>query len=141
MCCKVDICNVLHFWPTFLYNDVCLGFQKSAVLLDDFISTENGVWVNREQPVFDWMNLIRTKKGHTIVRSYIRKFLGYCFLKFLLYWNNKQLHVKQNILWVKLITSPDVNRLIVKSLTCFPIVVRLTSLRPDSGVYTLWVMK
>ena len=30
-----------HFWPTFLYIDVSLGFQKSAVLLDDFISTEN----------------------------------------------------------------------------------------------------
>ena len=64
---------------------------KSAVLLNDFISTEN-VWGNRENPVFDWMNLIRAKnKGHTIVtvmhmfyenllRSKI-KWFGYCFLK------------------------------------------------------------
>jgi len=50
------------FWPTFLYNDVCLGFQQSAVLLDDFISTESDVWGNTRKPVFDWMNLIRAEK-------------------------------------------------------------------------------
>ena len=50
----------LHF--CILYNDVSLGFQKSAVLLDDSKSTGNDVWGNRENPVFDWMNLIRAKK-------------------------------------------------------------------------------
>ena len=39
-----------HVWPTFLYNDVCLGFQKSAVLLDDFISTGNDVWGTEKIP-------------------------------------------------------------------------------------------
>jgi len=52
----------LTFDLHFLYNDVSLGFQISAVLLDDFICTENDVWGNRENPVFDWMNLIRAKK-------------------------------------------------------------------------------
>jgi len=63
--------------------------------LDDFISTENDEWGNRENPVFDWMNLIRAKKnkGHTIV-----------------------MHVFYEILL-------------------------RSSLRPDSGVYTLRVMK
>jgi len=51
-----------HFWPTFLYNYVCLGFQKSAVLLDNFISTKSDVWENRENSIFDWMNLIHAKK-------------------------------------------------------------------------------
>jgi len=37
-------------------------------------------------------------------------------------------------------TSPDVNRFIVKSLTCYPIIIRLASLRPDAGVYTLRVI-
>jgi len=49
----------LHFC---IMTYVCLGFQKSAVLLDFFISTENDVWGNRENPIFDWMNLIRAKK-------------------------------------------------------------------------------
>ena len=40
------------FWPTFLYNDVCLGFQQSAVLLDDFINTENDVWGNKRKSCF-----------------------------------------------------------------------------------------
>jgi len=67
-----------------------MEFQKSLVLLDDFIFTENDVWGNRHNPLFDWMNLTRAKnKGHTIVmhvfhdillRSYII-FLRYCFLK------------------------------------------------------------
>ena len=52
------------------------------------------------------------------------------------YWNNKQLRVKQNMLWIKWITSPYVNRFIVKSMTYYPIIIRLASLRPDSGVYT-----
>ena len=82
---------------------------------------------NRENPVFDWMNLIRTK---------------FCFVRRLnLYWNNKQLRVKQNILWIKGITSPDVNRFRVKIMTYYLIIIRLSSLRLDSGVYTLRVMR
>jgi len=50
-----------------------MEFQKSAILLDDFISTENDVWGNRENPVFDWMNLIRAKKGYTFV-THLRNF-------------------------------------------------------------------
>ena len=60
----------------------------------------------------EWTWYAWKNKGHTIVlqvfyeillRSYI-KFLGYCFLKCFWYWNNKQLRVKQNILWIKWIT-------------------------------------
>jgi len=41
-----------------------------------------------------------------------------------------------------MITSPDVNRfLVITSLTYYPITIRLASQRPDSGVYTLRVMK
>jgi len=40
------------------------------------------------------------------------------------------------MLCIKLITSPDVNRFKVKSLTYFPIIIRFVSLRPDFGVYT-----
>jgi len=36
--------------------------------------------------------------------------------------------------------SPDVNRFIVKSLTYYPIIIRLTSFRPESEVYTLRVI-
>jgi len=87
----------------------------------------------------------RKNKGHTIVmhvfnevlrRSWI-KCLGYCFLKCILYWNNKQLRVKQNILWIKWITYSNVNRFIVKRVTYYPIIIWLASLRQDSGVYTL----
>ena len=55
--------------------------------------------------------------------------------KVFLYWNNKQLRVKQNILWIKWITFPDVNRFIVKSLTYYLTIIRLASLRPD---FSLW---
>ena len=56
-----------------------------------------------------------------------------------LYWNNKQLRVKQNILWIKWITSSDVNRFIVKGVKYYPIIIRLASqtLGPDSRVYNL----
>ena len=60
---------------------------------------------------------------------------GVLLSKVFLYWNNKQLRVKQNILWIKWITSPDVNRIIVKSLTYCPTIIRLASLRPD---FSLW---
>ena len=36
--------------------------------------------------------------------------------------------------------SPDVNQNIVKCLTYYPINIRLASLRPDAGVYTLRVI-
>jgi len=57
------------FWPTFLYNDVCLGFLQSAVLLDDFITTENDVWGNKRKSRFrlDEPELREKNKGHTIV--------------------------------------------------------------------------
>jgi len=42
----------LNFWPTFLYNNVCLGFQQSASILDDFISTKNDVWGNKRKSRF-----------------------------------------------------------------------------------------
>jgi len=40
------------YWPTFLYNDVCLGFQQSSVLLDDFITTENDVLGSKRKSRF-----------------------------------------------------------------------------------------
>jgi len=83
------------------------------------------MWGNRENPVFDWINLIHAKnKGHTIVMhdcvlrkcaSFVDLIFGVLLSKvFFSYLNNKLLRVKQNILWIKWITSPDVNRFIVK---------------------------
>ena len=42
----------LGFDLLFMYNDVCLGFQQSAVLLDDFITTESDVWGNKRKSRF-----------------------------------------------------------------------------------------
>ena len=42
---------------------------------------------------------------------------------------------KQNVLWIKWITSPAVNWFIVKSLTYYSIIITLASLRPE---FTLW---
>jgi len=53
------------------------------------------------------------------------------------YWNSIQLRVKENILWIKWITTSFVNRIRVKSLTYCPIIIRFASLCLNSGVYTL----
>ena len=69
---------------------------------------------------------------------FVRKlFFGVLLSRVFLYCNNIQLRVKQNILWIKWITSSGVNRFIVKSLTYYPIIIRFASLLLNSGIYTL----
>jgi len=87
-----------------------------------------------------WTWFVRKNKGHTIVRnfaSFVDLIFGILLSKVFLYWNNNQLRVKQNILWIKWIMTLYVNRFIVKIPTYYPMYIRLASLRPDSGVYTL----
>ena len=54
--------------------------------------------------------------------------MRYCFLKCFYF---ETINSTQNILWIRWITYPDVNRFIVKSLTYYPKIIRLASLRPD----------
>jgi len=92
-----------------------------------------------------WTWYARKNKGHTIVMHVfyemllrLIKFFGYCYQKcFYIETINSYVPNKILYLWIKWITSPDVNRFIVKSLTYYPTIIRLASLRPDSGVYTL----